>query len=234
MIQGLNLQNYQTKPYQTKPNELKLLPDIENLISGNFYPWKFFDLRPHFMELTAFLKAFRKENNIFSFWGSQNKNDHFGHYVSKSTQFFLTFFVFWRKLSELNEKSYGLPSILCSGHSNFFSFDLRLLSFWDQKDIACPLPKSYAESKTDQNWPNESKNKVVTFSWFTAFQKSMFFEGSKKAGFWPKTQLFLIFLGTPISHETKLLMNWLENLMISKTGSNNWIWMKSRPLRSMR
>ena len=111
---------------------------------------------------------------------------------------FPTIFVFWRKLSELTEKSYWLLSILCSGHSNFFSFDLRLLSFWDQKDIACPLPKSYAESKSDQNWLNESKNRAVTFSWFTAFQKSMFFEGSKKAGFWPKTQLFLIFLGTPI------------------------------------
>ena len=36
-----------TKPNLTKPNqnELKLIPDIENIISGNFYPWKFFDLR---------------------------------------------------------------------------------------------------------------------------------------------------------------------------------------------
>ena len=45
---GILMYNFKiTKLNLTKPNqnELKLLPDIAKIISGNFYPLKFFDSR---------------------------------------------------------------------------------------------------------------------------------------------------------------------------------------------
>ena len=71
---SLNLQNYQTKPYQTKPIELKFLPDIKNLISGNFYPWKFFDLRPHFIEISNNLVRSQEKNQFFKQKWVKNQN----------------------------------------------------------------------------------------------------------------------------------------------------------------
>ena len=63
-----------------------------------------------------------------------------------------------------------------------------------QLAFAFPLPMSPFGRKLDKNWPNGSKNKNLSFL-KKKFGKIL--EGPKKAGFWPKTPLFLIFFGIP-------------------------------------
>ena len=55
----------QTKPYETEPNELKLLPDIEKQISGNFYPRKFFDIKNRIKKY-QFFRMVSKTRHIFA------------------------------------------------------------------------------------------------------------------------------------------------------------------------
>ena len=124
----LNQHKIFTKPYQTKPNQIWTFLWGGNLIVSNFYLWYFLF---HAL-LDIFLSFFEVKILWLQFWGTQSKISKIFKTTSDSRHFFLHFLFSEEKNLRGHEKRYGSLKRLCSESHNFFSFNLRRLSFGDQ------------------------------------------------------------------------------------------------------
>ena len=92
------------------------------------------------------------------------------------------------------EKRYGALNVSCSEVCPQFSVDLRFFCLRGPICICLPASNESFRKEIGQKLTEwEQKQKLVIF--WKKFGQIL--EGSKKAGFWPKTPLFLIFLGIP-------------------------------------
>ena len=143
--------------------------------------------------LTAFLKAFRKENNIFSFWGSQNKNDHFGHYVSKSTQFFLRFLFSEENCQSLAKKVMGSRVFYALVTLIFFLLTWGFWAFGTKKILPARFQRVMQSPKRTKIDQMRAKIKWLLFLGLQHFKKVCFLRAQKKQVFDQKRNFFWYF-----------------------------------------
>ena len=143
--------------------------------------------------ITAFLKAFRKENNIFSFWGSQSKNDHFGQYVSKSTQFFLRFLFSEENCQSLAKKVMGSRVFYALVTLIFFLLTWGFWAFGTKKILHARFQRVMQSPKRTKIDQMRAKIKWLLFHGLQHFKKVCFLRAQKSRFLTKNATFFDIF-----------------------------------------